>query len=40
MCISVLLPDPDGPTIATISPASTDTSTPRSAWTTLCRLRR
>jgi hypothetical protein len=37
MCISVLLPEPDGPTIATISPASIETSTPRSASTTLRR---
>ena len=31
MCISVLLPEPDGPMIATISPASMLMSTPRRA---------
>ena len=31
MCMRVLLPDPDGPMIATISPASIVTSTPRRA---------
>ena len=40
MCISVLLPQPDGPMMPTISPASTDTSTPRSARTWLFRLSR
>src|SRR5690606_35858036 len=30
--ISVDLPDPDGPMIATYSPFSIDRSTPRSAW--------
>ena len=34
--MSVLLPDPDGPMIATISPASMANSTPRSACTSLC----
>src|SRR3954454_20013430 len=33
MCSSVLLPDPDGPMIATNSPSSTRASTPRRAWT-------
>ena len=33
MCSSVLLPEPDGPMIATISPASTSRSTPSSART-------
>ena len=33
MCMSVLLPEPDGPMIATISPASIVTSTPRRAST-------
>ena len=33
MCISVDFPEPDGPTIATNSPASTVVSTPRSAGT-------
>jgi hypothetical protein len=35
MLIIVVLPEPDGPTIATISPRSTDIETPRSAstWT-------
>ena len=36
-CIRVLLPDPEGPMIATISPASIVTSTPRRASTSLCR---
>src|SRR5664280_517650 len=37
MCMSVLLPEPDGPMIATISPASTSTSRPLSARTVLLR---
>ena len=37
--MSVLLPDPDGPMIATISPGWIATSTPRRAATLLCRLR-
>jgi hypothetical protein len=35
--MSVLFPEPDGPMIATISPASIETSTPRSAWTLVRR---
>ena len=31
MCLSVDLPDPDGPVIATNSPGSTSSDTPRSA---------
>ena len=37
-CIRVLLPEPDGPMIATSSPASIETSTPRRAWTSFLRL--
>src|SRR4051812_37025277 len=33
MCIIVLLPDPDGPTIATNSPCATSSDTSRSALT-------
>ena len=33
MCISVLLPLPDAPMIATYSPAAMSRLTPRSAWT-------
>jgi hypothetical protein len=33
MLIIVVLPEPDGPTIATISPRSIDIDTSRSAWT-------
>jgi hypothetical protein len=36
MCIKVLLPEPDGPMIATISPGSMLKSTPRRACTSLC----
>jgi hypothetical protein len=38
--MSVLLPEPDGPMIATISPSSIETSTPRSASIVLRRPRR
>jgi hypothetical protein len=37
MCMRVLLPEPEGPMIATISPGSSVKSTPRSASTTLPR---
>ena len=40
MCISVLLPEPDGPIRATISPSPILISTPRSALTWLRRLSR
>ena len=33
MLIIVVLPEPDGPTIATISPRSTAIDTSRRAWT-------
>ena len=33
MCMKVDLPEPDGPTMATNSPASTSSDTPRRAWT-------
>ncbi len=40
MCMSVLLPEPDGPMIATISPGSIRMSTPRRASIVLLRPRR
>ena len=40
MCMRVLLPEPDGPMIATISPGSMLMSTPRRAATLLRRLSR
>ena len=40
MCMSVLLPEPDGPMMATISPDSMVMSTPRSAGTVFCLLSR
>ena len=40
MCIRVLLPEPDGPMMATISPGSMLKSTPRRAAMLLRRLRR
>ena len=35
MCISVDLPDPDAPMIATKSPRATESETPRSACTSI-----